>query len=79
VSWRVVTTPAGWSDVERFGNEEQFAISNDLMAWVDAGPPRRTLRLGANVFEDDIPAGYRITYFVNDAEQYVAIVRVRKA
>jgi len=29
------------------------------------------------LFEDVVPSGYRITYFINDTDPYVAILRVR--
>ena len=48
-------------------------------AWVEDGPPRQNKRtvLDVEVFEDVVPSGFRITYFVNEAEPYVAILRIR--
>ena len=42
--------------------------------------PRRNRRLvfDVEVFEDAVPSGFRVTYIVNDAVPYVAVLRVRK-
>jgi hypothetical protein len=37
---------------------------------------KRTLS-GAEIYEDVVRSGFRITYFVNKSEPYVAILRVR--
>lgn len=80
MSWRIITSPAGWSEVEKLSEGERAAVSLDLMAWVDDGPPRGTRRgvLGAQLFVDDLPSGFTVTYFVHEADQYAAIVRVRR-
>ncbi len=59
---------------------EQEAISRDLFAWLTDAPPRRNPRvvLGAQLFQEDFPAGFRVSYFVHEADQYAAIVSVRK-
>jgi hypothetical protein len=54
-------------------------LNEDLFSWVEVGPPKlgkRTIS-GAEIYEDVVPSGFRITYFVNDAEPYIAILRVR--
>ena len=33
--------------------------------------------MDVDIYEDQVPSGYRITYFVDDSEPYIAILRVR--
>ncbi len=51
-----------------------------MFAWVEDGPPRQTLRdvLGVEMFDDDVPAEFRITYVVDDANERILVVRIRK-
>ncbi|MGH9156796.1 MAG: hypothetical protein ACRD1K_13395 [Acidimicrobiales bacterium] len=78
MSWRVVLGDAALAGLSE---AEQDAVSSDLFPWVEDGPPRINSRtvLGAMFFEDEIPSGYRIAYFVDESVPYVAILRVRKA
>jgi hypothetical protein len=80
VSWRVFATATSEPDFDKLNEEERAALNDDLFAWVDTGPPRRNRRLvfGFEVFEDVVPSGFRVTYIVNDAVPYVALLRVRK-
>ncbi len=77
MSWRVLPTDSAF---EGLSLTEQEAVSSDLFPWVNNGPPRGNRRMlsGVELFEDEVPCGYRVTYFVHEAEHYVAIVRVRK-
>ncbi len=77
MSWRVLATDNAY---EGLSQTEQEAVSSDLFSWVADGPPRRNPRviLGAQLFQEDLPAGFRVSYFVHEAEQYAAIVSVRK-
>ena len=61
-------------------DEVEAASPPNLFAWVDSGPPRRNRRLvlDLEVFEDVVPSGFRVTYIVNEAVPYVAVLRVRK-
>ena len=78
MSWRVVLGDAALAGLSE---AEQDAVSSDLFLWVEDGPPRLKSRslLGAGFFEDEIPSGFRIAYFVDETVPYVAILRVRKA
>ena len=80
MSWRVFATAASESDFEKLSEQDRAALNNDLFAWVDSGPPRRQRRLvfDLEVFEDVVPSGFRVTYIVNEAVPYVAVLRVRK-
>jgi len=79
VSWRVFATTTADPDLARLTDAQRSALTEDLFMWVEIGPPRHNSRTIADVelFEDVVPSGYRITYFVNDTEPYVAILRVR--
>ena len=52
----------------------------DLFAWVAEGPPRSASRLagGAVLFLDPLPCGFSVSYFVDEAQRCVAVVRVRR-
>lgn len=79
MTWRIFATATADPDLARLTDTQRSALTEDLFAWVENGPPRHTSRIIADVelFEDVVPSGYRITYFVNDAEPYVAILRIR--
>lgn len=79
MSWRIFATAAADPDFAHLTDAQRAALNEDLFAWVETGPPRKNRRTVADVemFEDVVPSGYRITYFVNDAEPYVAILRIR--
>ncbi|MDQ4145112.1 MAG: hypothetical protein M3198_15500 [Actinomycetota bacterium] len=81
MSWRVFATAASEPDFQQLSDEERAALNEDLFAWVDTGPPRRNRRpvFDFEVFEDLVPSGFRVTYIVNEAGPYVALLRVRKA
>lgn len=78
--WRIITVDTAWSDVESLSESDRLAIADALVVWVDNGPPRshRRLTAGAELFEDEVASRYQITYFVNEVEQYVALLRVRQ-
>jgi hypothetical protein len=81
VNWRVLTTSASEPDFEALGEGDRAAVVEDLFAWIEDGPPRSRSRsvAGAVLFDDPLPCGYTISYFVNDADRYVAVVRLRKS
>ncbi len=79
MSWRIFATATANPDFARLTDAQRAALNEDLFAWVEAGPPmqnKRTL-LGVEIYEDVVPSGFRITYFVHEAEPYLAILRVR--
>jgi len=79
VSWRVFATATADPDFARLTGSQRTALNEDLFGWVESGPPRRNRRIVADVemFEDTLSSGYRVTYFVNETEPYVAILRIR--
>lgn len=61
MTWRVVLGDAA---LRGLTDAQKEAVSADLFAWVENGPPRlnsRTLS-GAGFLEDEVPSGYRIAY-----------------
>lgn len=71
---------SGEGDLERLSREERAALAENLLGWVAAGPPRANRRslAGIEAFEDRVPPGLEVAYFVDEPEAYVAILRVRK-
>lgn len=80
MSWRLFITDTLEPDFDRLSDEEQATLGDELFRWVDAGPPRggRRLVAGAEVFEDTVSPNLAVVYFVDEAEQYIAILRVRR-
>ena len=80
MSWRIFVTDPAAGDFSRLSEAERNLVNEDLLAWVDAGPPQANRRElgGLELFEDALSAGFRVTYFVNESEPYVAVLRVRR-
>ena len=80
MSWRVFATDASRPDFERLTEAEREALAEVLFSWVETGPPRTNRRLvaGVEIFEDELPSGMGVTYFVDESEPYVAILQIRK-
>lgn len=77
MSWRVVLGDAA---LDELGEADEEAVTRRAVHVVELGPPMRNRRefRGAQLFEDDLPSGHRVTYFVVESVPYVAIVRVRR-
>ncbi len=75
--WRVVLTDTA---VEGLSDAEKAAVTAELFTWIEEGPPRRNRRelMGAELFEDTLPSGFRLAYFADESVPYVAVVRVRR-
>jgi hypothetical protein len=80
VSWRVLPTDTSRPDFDRLGEDERAALAEDLFGWVENGPHRTNSRLlgTVEIFEDPVPSGFTVAYFVDEAEPCVAILRIRK-
>lgn len=78
MSWRVVVTEPA---LEGLSEAENATVTAELFGWVQDGPPRQNRRplFGAPLFEDELPSGFRVAYFVDESVPYVAVVRVRRA
>ena len=79
MSWRIVATDASQADFDRLRDEERAPIPMTFSVGLKPGPPRANRRLvaGLDLFEDRVRSGFTVTYFVDDAAPYVAILRVR--
>ena len=80
MSWRVFATDASRPDFDSLTEAERETLAEVLFSWVETGPPRANRRLvaGVEIFEDELPSGIGVTYFVDESEPYVAILQVRK-
>lgn len=81
MTWRVLTTPAAEPDFVALTDHDRASVVGDLFAWVEDGPPRSRSRLvgEAVLFDDPLPCGYSVSYFVNESDRYVAVLRLRKS
>ncbi len=81
MTWRVLTTPASEPDFQTLSVEDRAAVVEYLFAWVEHGPPRSAPRLvrGAVIFDDPLPCGFTVSYFVEEAERYAAVIRLRRS
>lgn len=79
MSWQLFVRAAAEADVENLEQAEREALVSELFSWVDSGPPRDTRRdvLGVEMFDDDTPSGFRVTYVVDDDNQRILVVRIR--
>ena len=80
MSWRILTGQA-WADIERLDEGERDAVTSDLMAWVEAGPPRQNRRdlAGVELFDDRLPSGFDVVYIIDESIPYAAVLRIRPA
>lgn len=80
MSWRVFATDTSQPDFDKLSEAERAALADDLFDWVENGPPRSNRRLiaSAEIFEDEVPSGCVVTYFVDETQPYVAVLRVRR-
>ncbi len=80
MTWKVLTTSASEPDFQALGDDDRAAVVDELFAWVEDGPPRSAPRIvgGVLLFDDPLRCGYTVAYFVDDAERYIAVVRLHK-
>jgi mRNA-degrading endonuclease RelE of RelBE toxin-antitoxin system len=80
VTWRVFVRGAAEADFERLDPSDQQVVSAELFTWVDQGPPRQTRRdvLGVEMFDDVVAGSYRIVYFVDEGQQSILVVTIRR-
>jgi hypothetical protein len=66
--------------LEGLSDADKAAVTADLFGWVETGPPRQNRRpvFGAPLFDDELPTGFRVVYFVDESVPYVAVVRARR-
>jgi hypothetical protein len=80
VTWRVFLTDSSQPDLDALTPGDRAAITEELFAWVPDGPPRTRGQVvaGVQLFEDQLPSGISVTYFINEQVPYVAVVRIRR-
>jgi hypothetical protein len=77
VTWAIIHGDASWADLNRLTSEDRSAIDDLLSAWVTSEPPRERSRnpSGVILFEHHLES--EITYFVDDQQHLVGILRIR--
>ena len=67
-------------DLDRLTPADRAALTDELFAWVSDGPPRASSQIvaGVQLFEDRLPSGISVTYFVDEQVPYIGVVRVRR-
>ena len=80
MTWRVFLTDSSQPDLDRLTPADRTALTDELFAWVSDGPPRTSGQVvaGVQLFEDQLPSGISVTYFVDEQVPYVGVVRVRR-
>jgi mRNA-degrading endonuclease RelE of RelBE toxin-antitoxin system len=80
VTWRVFVRGAAEADFERLDPNDQQVVSAELFTWIEQGPPRQTRRdvLGAEMFDDVVGGRYRIVYVVDEGQQSILVVTIRR-
>ncbi len=71
--WRVFVVAAAEADFENLDEADRLALSEELFAWVEGGPPRQTPRdvLGVTMYDDALSGGFRVTYVLDEAQQRI--------
>lgn len=79
MTWRILITAASEPDFQALSEDDREALVEELFAWIESGPTRSEPRLvgGAVIFSDPLVCGYTVSYFVEETDRYVAIVRLR--
>lgn len=80
MTWRIFLTESSQPDLDALTPADRAAITDELFAWVPDGPPRTRGQVvaGVQLFEDQLPSGISVTYFVDERVPYVGVVRVRR-
>jgi len=80
VTWRVFLTDSTQPDLAALTPDDRAALTEGLFAWVADGPPptKGQIVAGVQLFEDRLPSGISVTYFVDREVPYVGLVRIRR-
>ncbi|MDQ6616219.1 MAG: hypothetical protein M3083_16130 [Actinomycetota bacterium] len=80
MTWRVFLTDSSQPDLDVFTPADRTVITEELFAWVPDGPPRTSGQVvaGVQLYEDQLPSGISVTYFVDEQVPYVGVIRIRR-
>jgi hypothetical protein len=80
VSWAIVHSDDSWNDLSRLDTEERSSVEQTLLEWVSSGPPRDRSRdlAGLMLYEHHIENRIGITYFADDEQELVGLLRIRR-
>lgn len=80
MTWRIFLTDSSQPDLDALTPADSAALTEELFAWVGNGPPRRRGQVvaGVQLYEDQLPSGISVTYFVDEHVPYVGVVRIRR-
>lgn len=80
MTWRVASSPACQPDFRAASAEQGSALLDELFGWVDGGPPRDAPWFVGQlvIYDQPLRCGYTISYFVEDTERYVGVIRLRR-
>jgi hypothetical protein len=69
------------SRISTVSEDERGTLAEGLLDWVETGPPLGDRRLagGLELLEDRVGTGFTVTYFVDAAVPYAAVLRVRRS
>lgn len=80
MTWRIFLTDSSQPDLDALTPADHAELTEELFAWVPNGPPRTRAEVvsGAQLYEDQLPSGISVTYFVDEQVPYVGVVRIRR-
>ncbi|MDQ6949381.1 MAG: hypothetical protein M3256_24795 [Actinomycetota bacterium] len=80
MTWAVVNGDESWADLDELTPEERGAVDDLLSASITSGPPQDRLRVvaGVTLFEHHVEDRVAVTYFVNDDQRLIGVLRVRR-
>lgn len=79
MTWRVFLTDSSQPDLDRLTPADRAALTRRTVR-LGVGRPRTNgqVMAGVPLFEDQLPSGISVTYFVDEQVPYVGVVRVRR-
>ena len=80
MTWRVFLTDTTQPDLDALTPADRAVITEELFAWVPDGPPRTSGQAvaGVQLYEDQLPSGISVTYFVDEHVPYVGVIRIQR-
>ncbi len=80
MTWAVVHGDASWADLDRLAPDERAAVDDLLSTWVTTGPLQDRPRTvaGMTLFEHHLGDRVAVTYFVDENQRLIGVLRVRR-